>query len=228
MNQEKIGKLIAECRKEKKLTQNELANVLGVSDKSVSKWENGKCLPDVSLYKPLCEILGITLNNFFTGEKIQEEEYRKVADENLLSALKNSTFTLKDKINFFKKKWEKDHIFELTLMMMVVIFFIIYGFIKDNGLQYLFMIIGLVSGVIENNKMMAYIERNAYGKNSKISIEEFRSSVGRLEKFQKTMKEFSSKKDAIQYLIKETNLSKKECIEAYDIIMKLDLKQVRK
>lgn len=224
MNQEKIGKLIAECRKEKKLTQNELANMLGVSDKSVSKWENGKCLPDVSLYKPLCEILGITLNDFFAGEKIQEEEYRKVADENLLSALENSTFTLKDKIDFFKKKWEKDHVFELTLMMIVVVFFIIYGFIKDNGVQYLFMIIGLVSGVIENNKMMAYIERNAYGKNSKISIEEFRSSVDRLEEFQQTMKEFSSKRDAIQYLIKETNLSKKECIEAYDFIMKLDLK----
>lgn len=228
MNQEKIGKLIAECRKEKKLTQNELANMLGVSDKSVSKWENGKCLPDVSLYKPLCEILGITLNDFFAGEKIQEEEYRKVADENLLSALENSTFTLKDKIDFFKKKWEKDHVFELTLMMIVIVFFIIYGFIKDNGVQYLFMIIGLVSGVIENNKMMAYIERNAYGKNSKISIEEFRSSVDRLEEFQQTMKEFSSKRDAIQYLIKETNLSKKECIEAYDFIMKLDLKQVRK
>lgn len=228
MNQEKIGKLIAECRKEKKLTQNELANMLGVSDKSVSKWENGKCLPDVSLYKPLCEILGITLNDFFTGEKIQEEEYRKVADENLLSALENSTFTLKDKIEFFKKKWEKDHVFELTLMMIVVVFFIIYGFIKDNGLQYLFMIIGLVSGIIENNKMMAYIERNAYGKNSEISIEKFRSSIDRLEEFQQTMKEFSSKRDAIQYLIKETNLSKKECIEAYDFIMKLDLKQVKK
>lgn len=228
MNQEKIGKLIAECRKEKKLTQNELANMLGVSDKSVSKWENGKCLPDVSLYKPLCEILGITLNDFFTGEKIRKEEYRKVADENLLSALENSTFTLKDKIEFFKKKWEKDHVFELTLMMIVVVFFIIYGFIKDNGLQYLFMIIGLVSGIIENNKMMAYIERNAYGKNSEISIEGFRSSVDRLEEFQQTMKEFSSKRDAIQYLIKETNLSKKECIEAYDFIMKLDLKQVKK
>ena len=227
MNQEKIGKLIAECRKEKKLTQNELANMLGVSDKSVSKWENGKCLPDVSLYKTLCEILGITLNDFFAGEKIQEEEYRKVADENLLSALENSTFTLKDKIDFFKKKWEKDHVFELTLMMIVVVFFIIYGFIKDNGVQYLFMIIGLVSGVIENNKMMAYIERNAYGKNSKISIEEFRSSVDRLEEFQQTMKGFSSKRDAIQYLIKETNLSKKECIEAYDFIMKLDLKRVK-
>ena len=62
--------MIATLRKEKKkLTQNELASLLGVTDKSVSKWENGKCLPDVSLYKPLCELLGITLNEFFSGEK---------------------------------------------------------------------------------------------------------------------------------------------------------------
>ena len=61
MDQEKIGKLIAKCRKDKKMTQQELADQLGVTDKSVSKWENGKCLPNVSLYKELCDILGITL-----------------------------------------------------------------------------------------------------------------------------------------------------------------------
>ena len=57
MDQVKIGKLIAECRKAKKLTQVELAEKLGVTDKSVSKWENGNCLPDVSLYKKICEII---------------------------------------------------------------------------------------------------------------------------------------------------------------------------
>ena len=77
MNQEKIGKLIASTRKSINLTQVELATKLGVSDKSVSKWENGKCLPDVSLYKDLCNILGITLNEFFAGERIKEEEYIK-------------------------------------------------------------------------------------------------------------------------------------------------------
>ncbi|MDE5539097.1 MAG: helix-turn-helix domain-containing protein [Bacilli bacterium] len=98
MDQVKIGKLIAECRKNKKLTQVGLAQKLGVSDKSVSKWENGKGLPDVSLYKPLCEILGITLNEFFAGEKIKDENYKKQADENLYKALKSSAFTLKERI----------------------------------------------------------------------------------------------------------------------------------
>ncbi len=104
MDQVKIGKLIVECRKAKKLTQVELAEKLGVTDKSVSKWENGNCLPDVSLYKKICEILDITLNEFFAGEKLSDEKFKEVADNNLLSALENSVFTLKDKIDFYKRK----------------------------------------------------------------------------------------------------------------------------
>lgn len=61
MNQEKIGNFISECRKKKKLTQSELAERLGVTDKSVSNWENGRNMPDLSLFKPLCEELDISL-----------------------------------------------------------------------------------------------------------------------------------------------------------------------
>ena len=126
--------------------------------------EKGKCLLDVSLYKNLCEILGITLNEFFLGEKIAEENYKQVADANLLNALENSVFALKDKVAFFKKKWEKEHFFELTIEMLVIVFFIIYGFIKNNGIQYLFIIIGVISGRMETNRMRAYIEKNTLEK----------------------------------------------------------------
>jgi len=162
MDQVKIGKLIAQCRKDKKMTQVELADRLCVTDKSVSKWENGKCLPDVSLYKDLCDILGITLNEFFVGEKITDEEFKKKADDNLLNALENSSFTLKEKIEYYGKKWDKEHFFELTIVMLIIVGFIIYGFIKDNGIQYLFMILGFIYSVFENNRKQAYIERNAY------------------------------------------------------------------
>lgn len=162
MDQVKIGKLIAECRKKQKMTQVELAEKLGVTDKSVSKWENGVCLPDVSLMKNLCENLGITLNELFNGERIPENKYKEVSDNNLLNALENSAFTLKDKIEYFEKKWEKEHFLELIIIMLIIVFFIIYGFIKNNGLQYIFMIIGFISGIIENNRKKAYIERNVY------------------------------------------------------------------
>ena len=222
MDQVKIGKLIAECRKAKKLTQVELANLLGVTDKSISKWENGICLPDVSLYMKICEILDITLNEFFSGERLTDESFKQVADSNLLSALENSTFTLRDKIDFFKRKWQKDHFFEIIVVMLVIIVFIIYGFIKDNGLQYVFMIIGFISGVIENNKMMAYVEKNAYGKKSNISIEEFRNYVNKQKEFKKIISKFDSKDQAIDYLVNETGLSREECSCAYDLTMKID------
>lgn len=222
MDQVKVGKLIADCRKAKKLTQVELANLLGVTDKSVSKWENGICLPDVSLYMKICEILDITLNEFFSGERLTDESFKQVADSNLLSALENSTFTLRDKIDFFKRKWQKDHFLEIVVVMLVIIVFIIYGFIKGNGLQYIFMIIGFISGVIENNKMMAYVEKNAYGKKSNISIEEFRNYVNKQKEFKKIISNFDSRDKAIDYLVNETGLSREECSCAYDLTMKIN------
>lgn len=76
MNQEKIGKFIAECRK-KKMTQNELAKKLGVTNRSISNWETGKNMPDLSLFKPLCEILNITINELLSGEKVDKEKYQQ-------------------------------------------------------------------------------------------------------------------------------------------------------
>ena len=85
MDQDKIGKFIAHCRKEHNMTQVQFAQKLGVTNKSVSKWETGKCLPDVSLFNDICLLLNITLNEFFAGEKIQTENIAVKAEENLLS-----------------------------------------------------------------------------------------------------------------------------------------------
>lgn len=66
MNQVKIGRFIAHCRKQKGLTQSQLAEKFGITDKAISKWENGKSMPDLSLFMPLCNLLGITLiDNFY-------------------------------------------------------------------------------------------------------------------------------------------------------------------
>ncbi len=74
MNQDKIGKFIATLRKEQKLTQEELAEKLGVTDKSVSRWENGKNMPDVSLFESLCKELNISVNELLKGEKIENNK----------------------------------------------------------------------------------------------------------------------------------------------------------
>lgn len=91
MNQEKIGKFIATCRKQKKLTQSELGEKLGVTEKSVSNWENGRNMPDLSLFKPLCEILGITINELLSGEKLAKEKYQEKFEENIVNTIDYST-----------------------------------------------------------------------------------------------------------------------------------------
>lgn len=89
MNQEKIGQFIASCRKAKGMTQKELAEKLNVSDKSVSKWERGINLPDVSLYMPLCEELDISINELFAGEYIQAEAVIQKSEENILTIVED-------------------------------------------------------------------------------------------------------------------------------------------
>ena len=91
MNQEKIGKFIAVCRKEKKITQSELAEQLGVTDRSISNWETGKNMPDLSLFKSLCEILDITINELLSGERLQKEKYQEKFEENIVNTIDYST-----------------------------------------------------------------------------------------------------------------------------------------
>ena len=86
----KIGKYIAGKRKNLGLTQKQLAEKIGMSDKSVSKWERGVCLPDVSLYFDLCSLLGISVNEFLAGEDIVHENIEKKSEENIISVVTDS------------------------------------------------------------------------------------------------------------------------------------------
>lgn len=88
MNQEKIGKFIAECRKEAGFTQASLGEKLGITDRAVSKWENGKSMPDISIMMELCELLNINVNELLTGERLSMENYKLKAEENLLELQK--------------------------------------------------------------------------------------------------------------------------------------------
>lgn len=167
MNQEKIGKFIAEKRKENKLTQEQLAEKLNISKNAVSKWERGLNLPDVSIMQDLCKLLNITLNELFIGERILDEQYKEVAENNLLTALENSSFSLKEKIKFYKKKWKKDHISKIILCCISWLILIIA--LKFQNVES--YIIGTISGilailfyVILYNQMMIYVENNAYKK----------------------------------------------------------------
>ena len=87
MDQAKIGRFIKAMRKEQELTQSELAEKLFISDKTVSKWETGNGLPDVSLMIPLCKILNISVNELLSGEKLDNKQYYKKAEENIMTLM---------------------------------------------------------------------------------------------------------------------------------------------
>ena len=113
MDQIKIGRFIQEKRKEKKLTQSEVAEKLNITDRAISKWENGVCLPDAGTMPELCEILGISINDLFSGEKVDMKENEKKLEENLLEMT--------------KIKEQKDKMLlrlEIVLEVIVMIFFL--------------------------------------------------------------------------------------------------------
>ena len=91
MDQIKIGKFIAEMRKEQDLTQQDLAERLGISNKTVSKWECGNGMPDYAVMESLCQILKININELLSGEHLPSQEYSKKAEENMMSLMQESS-----------------------------------------------------------------------------------------------------------------------------------------
>lgn len=133
MNQTEIGKFISSCRKNKQLTQEQLAEKLNVSVNAVSKWERGLNLPDYSNMQMLCDILGISINEFFAGEKLQENKIEEQSEKNILEILKSSD-----------RKGRKQ---KLTIAILLILLIIVltasgkavlvkYGYVADDNLKY--------------------------------------------------------------------------------------------
>lgn len=133
MNQAKIGKFIQETRKSKEITQEQLAEKLGVSKNAVSKWERGLNLPDASIMQELCVILDISLNELFAGEHLKEKELRKQSEKNIL-----------DILTFSNDKSKKYKLLIFANSAILIILFILLGrtilikcgYIMDSNLKY--------------------------------------------------------------------------------------------
>lgn len=126
MNQEKIGKFIAKCRKDKNLTQEQLADTLGVTSKSISRWERGVCMPDLSLYEKLCNTLGITINELLSGEKLEKEKYQETFEKNIISVV--------DKVD--KKNRIPNMLKKLALTIIFVLDAILIGYIMYASIEF--------------------------------------------------------------------------------------------
>lgn len=164
----RIGKFLSELRKEKNLTQEQLGEKIGVTNKTVSRWENGNYMPPVEMLLTLSEFYGVSINEILSGERLDEKGYKEKAEAHIAEALNNSVFTLKDKIKFFKKKWRKEHCFEMILEALVLIAIEILGAIFYGDLMLVGGILCIVWSFWTNNRMSAYVERHVYEERNDI------------------------------------------------------------
>lgn len=142
MNIDKIGKFIQERRKLKRLTQEALAEKLNISNRAISKWERGLCLPDASIMIPLCEILDINVNELLSGKMLDKKEYNEKSEE-LLLELKNQEEE-KSKIIFHLA-----YAFMLIVVTLVVIICIISNlFISNEFLKGVIIVLSVMVAVI--------------------------------------------------------------------------------
>ena len=157
------GKFIAELRKTKKLTQEQLGEILGVTNKTVSRWETGTYLPSAEALQAMSELFGVSINEILSGKKLTGEEYRAAAEENLRQTVRTSDFSLKEKMDFYQKKWLKEHVAAMCCWGIGIITVLVVGIIL--GLPILIsaaMLLLLAGHAWRNNTMMAYVERNAF------------------------------------------------------------------
>ena len=145
MNQEKIGKFIAKCRKDKKMTQSDLAEKLGVTDKSIGNWENGRNMPDLSLFKPLCDELGITINELLSGERLKNEEYQEKFEENIINTIDYST----KKINVIRNNLG----LVLLILGILISFTAMTMFASESSWGSIYSVLGAVISLIGVSKL---------------------------------------------------------------------------
>lgn len=211
MNQEKIGKFIATCRKEKNLTQEELAEKLNVSNKSVSRWENGKNMPDYSLLNDLCTILDININELLSGEKDNKE------------TIENLDMILKE---YYKMKKQKERLkmviivgaVVLSQILLVVFTILILNYEYDTRLHQ-------TTNIKDYNDVIGTKAKGIYESKWGMSEEIFpKKLTGKVENFKMLSDDFWDKQ-FLSYLVidyneedynKEINRLEKFGIEKYN------------
>ncbi len=163
-----IGKFIAELRKEQKFTQEQLGEKMGVTNKTVSRWENGNYLPPADMLLAMSRLFGVSVNEILCGKRLSEEDYKEAAETNLVHTLESSSFSLKEKIDYYKTKWLKEHIAIMVFIGVCIVGVMLAGILcKQVWLIVIAAIMMPIAHALRNNTMMIYVEKNAYDGSGK-------------------------------------------------------------
>lgn len=170
MDQIKIGSFIAALRKRDGLTQEQLGEKLGVTNKTVSRWENGNYMPDIETFLLLSEIFHVSINELLAGEMLNDQDFREKADEAIVAVARESVFTTREQLDFWKAKYTKEH---RWLYFMIAVLFIglciFFTFSHRHGrnslgLYGLVILAQFLIGYL-NEKKMTYAENKVFGGN---------------------------------------------------------------
>ena len=163
MDQVRVGKYIASLRKQASLTQEELGEKLGVTNKTVSRWENGNYMPDIEMLQLLSKVFDVGINDLLAGEKIADEDFRQKAEENIIEVATSSAFSFEERKVYFKRKWRKEHIALFVILGLILIASAVIPLIIDKLWLISFSpVIALIEYGYQNNRMMIYVENQLY------------------------------------------------------------------
>lgn len=160
----KIGNFLATLRKEQGLTQEALGEKLGVTNKTISRWENGNYLPPVEMLQELSNLYAVSINELLCGERLEKEEYQKKAEETITGILSGSPFSFKERSDFWKRKWKKDHFITNLVLAVILLVMLCAGIVLSKPLVVgIAPVFALVVYMVRRNAMMIYVENNLYG-----------------------------------------------------------------
>lgn len=163
MDQIKTGKFLAELRRERRLTLEALGEKLNVTNKTISRWENGVYMPDIQMLELLSREFGVSISELIAGQRLPEEAAEETADENLAALFKESSFTRQERLRFFKRKWLREHSALLLLWALVLLaLLVVPPLLRRPWFMGLFPLAALLVYGHLRNRMMSYVESKIF------------------------------------------------------------------
>lgn len=159
MDLKAIGLFLAQQRKERGWTQEQLGERIGVTNKTVSRWENGNYLPPVDALQELSGLYGLSINEILSATKLEDGEYREKAEENIQAVLRSDHFSAEDRKSYYKKKWQNEHRFENILVIAALLAGYVIN-LASGATEYAFLfgVFTINFSVIRYHSMMAYVD----------------------------------------------------------------------
>lgn len=160
----KVGRFLAHLRQEAGWTQEQLGEKLGVTNKTVSRWENGHYLPDIDTFVQLSKLYDVSLNELVSGQRLDGRQLKAQADVNLIGAARGEIFPLRDRTAYWRRKWLAEH--RALLIFAAAAFLALFAALYMLWGQWPLFFSPLAGCIVYaglRNRMMIYIESHLYG-----------------------------------------------------------------